>query len=107
MVGMGGHNSTIENKEYLLLVFAIITPTLLTIFKNTDKTKNTLRNSLRFTIVGLILINIGFFIFALYDSWLLYKEQNFEIGDNIPVAIIIFLIILCSILVIGLMKKEV
>ena len=107
MVGIGGHNSTIKNSEYLLLIFIFFTVTFLTLLNNTEKIKNTLRTLLRFSLVGLILINIGFLILKLNNSWTLYKEHNFGNGDNIPVIIIIFLIFLCSILMIGIIKNKI
>jgi hypothetical protein len=107
MVGIGGHNSSIKNSEYLLLIFIFFTVTFLTLLNNTEKIKNTLRNLLRFSLVGLISINIGFLILKLNNSWTLYKEHNFRIGDNIPVIIIIFLIFLCSILMIGIIKNKI
>jgi hypothetical protein len=107
IVGMAGHNSEIEITDYLLLAFAILTPTLLTVLSKTDKVEIALRNTLRFIIIGLVLISIGFLFYGLYDSWLLYQDQNFGIGDNIPVAIILLLITLSSILLVGLAKNKI
>jgi hypothetical protein len=107
MDGIGGHNSTIKNSEYLLLIFIFFTVTFLTLLNNTEKIKTTLRNFLRFSLVGLILINIGFLILELNNLFTLYKKHNFGIGDNIPVIIIIFLIFLCSILMIGIINNKI
>lgn len=102
MVGTAGHNSNVEITDYFVAVFVILTSVLLLIFQKSNKK----RNDLRFAIVVLLAINIAFFVYQLYDFWLLYKRQNFGMADNIPVAIIMFLIVLCSIVISGLLKNK-
>ena len=106
MVGFAGHNSETENVDYFLLAFLIITSILLAVFNRNHLAENKFKNILRNIIVGLISIGLVFLFYGLYDSWLLYSNQNFGIGDNIPVVIIILLITLSSVLLIGLLKHK-
>ena len=107
LVAKAGHNSPMKIDDYFLLGFVILVPTLLTILIKTDKAKISLRKTIRFVIIGLISTSMGFFFYGLYDSWLLYQDQNFGIGDTIPVAIIIFLIALSFLLLVGLAKNRI
>ena len=107
MVGMGGHNSQIEITDYFLLVFAILTPTLLTVLNKVDNAKITLKNILRFIAISLVSASIAYLFYGLHDFWLLYQDGNFGTGDNIPVTIIILLIGLSSTLVVGLLKNRI
>jgi hypothetical protein len=107
LVGLGGHNSELKITDYLILGFTIITPILLTVFIKIDNDKITIRNTFRIAIMGLVTLSIASLFYGLYDSWLLYQDQNFGIGDNIPVAIIIFLIALSSLLLVGLAKNRI
>ena len=106
MVGLAGHNSETENVDYLLLAFVITTSILITVLNRNHLAENKFKNILRYIIIGLISTGVVFLFYGLYDSWLLYRDQNFGIGDNIPVVIIILLITLSSILLIGLFKKK-
>ena|GEM_PF-3552724 len=107
LVGLGGHNPELKFTDYLIVGFTIITPILLTIFIKTANDKITIRNTIRIAIMVLIALGIASLFYGLYDSWLLYQDQNFEIGDAIPVAIIIFLIALSSLLLAGLAKNRI
>lgn len=102
MVGAAGHNSAVEITDYFVGAFVILTSVLLVIFPKSNEN----RNALRFAIVVLLAVHIAFLIYQLYDSWLLYKRQNFGNADNIPVAIIIFFIAICSIVISGLLKNK-
>lgn len=107
LVGLGGHNSELKFTDYLIVGFTIITPILLTIFIKTHNDKITIRNTIRNAIMVLIVLSIASLFYGLYDSWLLYQDQNFGIGDTIPVVIIIFLIALSSLLLVGLAKNRI
>lgn len=107
IVGVAGHNSRIEITDYFLLLFIILTPTLLTILNKVDKAEIVYRNILCFTVIGLISISIVFLFYGLYDFWLLYYDQKFGIGDTVPVAIILLLITLSATLLVGLVKNRI
>lgn len=107
LVGLGGHNPELKFSDYLIIGFTIITPILLTIFIKTKKDKIQIRNKIRIAIMVLIAISIASLFYGLYDSWLLYRDQNFGIGDTIPIAIIVFLIALSFFLLVGLAKNKI
>ena len=107
MVGTAGHNSKTETTDYFLLAFAILTPILLTILSKLDNTKVILRKRIRFILIILILTSIGFLIYGLYDSLLVYQNGNFNSGDSIAVSIIIALIALSSTIIVGLTKNKI
>lgn len=107
LAGVGGHNPELRFTDYLIVGFTIITPVLLTVFIKTANDKIAIRNTIRIAIMVLIASSITCLFYGLYDSWLLYQDQNFGIGDTIPAAIIIFLIALSSILLVGLAKNKI
>lgn len=104
IVGMAGHNAPVTNSDYLLVSFAIVTTTLLTIFKNNSITDK-LTIFLRCTIAGLTLINSAFLFYQLYDLYLLYNSQNFEIADSIISVLIVILLLICVLVFYGMFKN--
>lgn len=107
MVGMAGHNPETKITDYLLIGFAILTAILLTVFHKASQSKSIINNSLRFTIISLILVSIIFLFYGLYDFTLLYINHNFVLEDNIPVTILLLLIALSTTLFIGLIKNKI
>jgi hypothetical protein len=107
MVAMAGHNPDTKITDYALIVFAVLTAILLTVFNKTYQSKSILRNTLRATIISLVLVNIIFLLYGLYNYTLLYFSNNFELENNIPVAVLLLLTALSVTLLIGLIKNKI
>ena len=105
LVGVAGHNPPTSNSEYLFLCFSFLALIALMTIR---KSKNiSLKKSLVvfisiFVVVGIVLTFCG-----LYDAWILYRNQNFGFGDNIPVAIMICFIFISVTFLVGLIKDKV
>ena len=103
----GGHNPPTNNEEYLFLTWVVLTLISLYFIKKFGIEYGKLRHSIRAIVFGLVVIGILFSFCGLYDFWKLYQDENFALGDNIPVAIIFSFICLSYILLLGLIKDRV
>jgi len=105
LVSVAGHNRDFDKSNYISFVYIILTVILLTIFQKADKENKSIRTALRYVIIALVLISIGFEMSSLYDIFLICK--CFTIGDNIISAIIILFTFITTMLLIGLVKDKI
>ncbi|WP_264564728.1 hypothetical protein [Flavobacterium sp. N3904] len=104
LVGAGGHNSDPNNTNYLFYLFAIITSVLLTIFKQTDKTKFKLKKSLCYSNSILVLISSVYVIYELIE---MIQEYSFLTEETITIALVITFAIINLTLLYGLFRDKI
>jgi hypothetical protein len=106
ITAMCGHNTPLKVSDYLVFYLIVFTSLLLILLPKIDKVKIALRTTIRNILILLITINILYLLYGLYDMWQLYHHRNFTTADNIPLAIMYFLIVLSFLLLIGLIKNK-
>jgi hypothetical protein len=104
LVGVGGHNSDPNNTNYLFYGFAIITSVLLTVFKQTDKTKFRLRKILRYINIILVSLSIAYEIYELIK---MIEEYNFLTEETITMLLGISFTTISFTLLYGLFKDKI
>ncbi len=104
LVGVGGHNSDPNKTNYLFYLFAIITSVLLTIFKQTDKTKFKLRKSLCFA--NIILVSISS-VYILYELTKIIQVYSFLTEETIEILLVITFELINLLLLYGLFRDKI
>jgi hypothetical protein len=106
LAGAAGHNPPLKTTDYFIFAFIIFTAALLIAFRQIDRTKTTVRNSIRIIIVLLAVVNILFFLNTLYDIWH-PRDQIFGNEVTIFTVILSLFIAMLSVLVTGLIKNKI
>ncbi|WP_339888405.1 hypothetical protein [uncultured Flavobacterium sp.] len=107
IVGTAGHNPNLKFLDFSFFGFIILTPIVLTIFKNTANNETVIKKTLNSSSIILVLIGILIFIFEILEQVKFYKKDNFTNGDVITTIILITLTFLSIILLIGLIKNKI
>ncbi len=100
---VGGHNSDPNNTNYLFYLFAIITSVLLTIFKQTDKTKFKLKKSLCYA--NIILVSISS-VYVIYELNKIIQEYSFLTEETITILLVITFGLINLTLLYGLFRDK-
>lgn len=104
LVGVGGHNSDPHNTNYLFYLFAIITFVLLTIFKQTDKTKFKLKKLLCYCNIFLVLISS---VYVINELTKIIQEYSFLTEETIAILLVIAFELINLILLYGLFRDKI
>ncbi|MFB9079481.1 hypothetical protein ACFFLS_06310 [Flavobacterium procerum] len=103
LVGAAGHTPQSTTEDYFVFGLVALTSFLMLVYINTISHKNTIR----ICIMIINVLSILFLLYTLIGIWKFYQNHENQSGEEIPLTIMFFLIVLNSIIFYGLLKNKI